>query len=56
MAIVGPKFKFDTNYAHSMDVPAKAAGYLATCPDPLVWSGQVVDAAELVRLQNLLPG
>ncbi len=41
--------------AHPVDVPAKTAHFLATCPDPMWYSGKIVVAAEFVREHNLLP-
>jgi len=40
---------FDTSEAHSMDVPAKTAVYLATCPNPLWYSGKYVIAEDFVE-------
>jgi len=40
--------------AHSVLVPARAATYLATCPDPSVYNGAFVSALDLVREHGLL--
>ncbi len=45
---------FDPAAAHSMDVPAKTALYLCTCPDPMWYSGKVVYAPDFVREHNLI--
>ena len=51
---LGPIGGFDTVYAHSMDVPAKAVGYLCSCPDPMWYTGKIIFAADFVREHNLL--
>ena len=51
---LGPIGGFDTVYAHSMDVPAKAVGYLCSCPDPMWYTGKVIFAPDFVREHNLL--
>ena len=38
----------DISEAHSVDVPARAAAWLASCPDPQRYGGRIVVAAELV--------
>ncbi|HUP73155.1 MAG TPA: SDR family NAD(P)-dependent oxidoreductase [Acidimicrobiales bacterium] len=40
--------------AHSVVVPARAATYIATCPDPSVYNGAFVSALDLVRDHKLL--
>jgi hypothetical protein len=37
-----------------MDVPEKAATYLASCDNPMDYTGKIVDAATLVQELNLL--
>ncbi len=41
--------------AISLMVPAAAMAFLATCPDPLEYSGQIVSAPDLVARLSLLP-
>jgi len=48
------KFGFDMSIFHSMDVPAAAAEYLCTCPNPMRYNGQIVVASVLVKQFNLL--
>jgi NAD(P)-dependent dehydrogenase (short-subunit alcohol dehydrogenase family) len=45
---------FRTEGRLSMDVPAAACVYLATCDSPLDYTGQTVNAEQLVREQGLL--
>jgi enoyl-[acyl-carrier protein] reductase III len=40
--------------AHSVAVPARAATYIATCPNPAVFNGEFVIALDLVRSFGLL--
>ena len=43
----------DIDQAHPAELPAKAAAYLATCPDPRAYGGRVIVATELVRTLGL---
>jgi hypothetical protein len=45
---------FIPSMAHSVCVPARAATYLATCPNPAIFNGEFVIAADLVRSFGLL--
>ncbi len=45
---------FVPSMAHSVCVPARAATYLATCPNPSIFNGELVDAANVVRSFGLL--
>ena len=45
---------YDTSAAHSMLVPARAALYLATCPNPMRYTGRVVVAEELAKEHRLV--
>jgi len=45
---------FDPSTAHSVAVPARAITYLATCHNPLVFSGQFILAEDLVRSFGLM--
>ena len=45
---------FDTKMAHSMDVPARTAWYLATCPNPMWFTGKVVVAEDFVQEHGLM--
>ncbi len=44
---------WDTRRAHSMDVPAKTAWYLCTCPNPMWYTGKVVVAEEFVQEHDI---
>jgi NAD(P)-dependent dehydrogenase (short-subunit alcohol dehydrogenase family) len=48
------KAGFIPSMAHSVCVPARAATYLATCPNPAAFNGEFVIAADLVRKFGLL--
>jgi NAD(P)-dependent dehydrogenase (short-subunit alcohol dehydrogenase family) len=43
----------DSSAAIEMDVPARALAYLASCEDPMAYTGQVLDAATMVRELDL---
>jgi NAD(P)-dependent dehydrogenase (short-subunit alcohol dehydrogenase family) len=45
---------FDLSTAHSVAVPARATTYLATCHNPMVFSGQFILAEDLVRTFGLM--
>jgi NAD(P)-dependent dehydrogenase (short-subunit alcohol dehydrogenase family) len=45
---------WDLSWAHGVEVPAKTARYLATCPNPMWYSGKVVVAQDFVHEHNLL--
>jgi NAD(P)-dependent dehydrogenase (short-subunit alcohol dehydrogenase family) len=45
---------FDLSIAHSVAVPARAISYLATCHNPMVFSGQFILAEDLVRSFGLM--
>jgi len=53
-AIAVAQWGFDTRLAHPMEVPAKAAWYCCTCPDPMWYTGKIIVAEELVQEHNLL--
>jgi NAD(P)-dependent dehydrogenase (short-subunit alcohol dehydrogenase family) len=44
----------DMARAHPTDVPARTILYMATCPDPMWYTGKVIVAADFVREHNLL--
>jgi hypothetical protein len=48
------KAGYDLNIAHSIVVPARAATYLATCPNPAAFNGNLVSAVDIVRQHNLM--
>jgi len=48
------KYGFDMSIFHSMDIPAAAAEYLCTCPNPMRYNGQVVVATVLCKQFNLV--
>ncbi len=52
---MGAKYGFDTKFAHSTAVPASAALYLATCADPMPYSGRYVESRDLVAQHQLIP-
>ena len=52
--IVVAALGFDTKGAHSMDIPARTAWYLATCPNPMWYTGKVVVAADMVQEHGLV--
>lgn len=47
---------FGTNLAtrHTVHVPAVAVTFLATCPDPMAFTGQVIDGPAFVRERGLM--
>lgn len=45
---VADRYGFSPEGTHDADLPARAAAYLATCPDPMHYSGKVVVSRELV--------
>jgi NAD(P)-dependent dehydrogenase (short-subunit alcohol dehydrogenase family) len=49
------EFGFDAAAGLSVDVPGAACAFLATCADPLAYTGETVQAAELVAHHGLLP-
>ena len=53
VGVVGERFGFDVAYAISMSVPARAAAYLVSQPDPMTWTGRVIEASELVAAVGL---
>ena len=44
----------DASEAIAMDIPTRALAYLATCPDPMVCTGLVLEAAPLLHSLGLL--
>lgn len=53
---VGHRYQgWDTRLALPMDVPAEAARYLCTCPNPMWFSGKNLRAAEFVQEHCLWP-
>ena len=52
--LIAERFDFDISMANPMTVPARAVGYLATCDDPMRYSGTRLSAEDLVRDLQLL--
>ncbi len=47
-------YGMDLSQTHSVWVPAKAAAYIATCPNPLAFSGQYFNVKDLVQELGLM--
>jgi len=45
---VADRFGFSPEGTHDADLPARAAAYLATCPDPMLYTGRIIVSRELV--------
>jgi NAD(P)-dependent dehydrogenase (short-subunit alcohol dehydrogenase family) len=52
--ILSARIGADPNWAQSVEVAAKAVGYLSTCGDPLQYAGRFVVARELVDEHGLM--
>lgn len=48
-------YGYDLSRRHSVHVPATAVDYLVSCPDPMVFTGRVIEAPDFVRERFLMP-
>jgi citronellol/citronellal dehydrogenase len=53
-ALIFPQNNMDFSRAHSMEVPVRTVLHLCTGADPIIYSGQVIVAAEFAQEQHLL--